>query len=94
MTAGMRVVIVGQGYVGLPLAVRAAQVGHTVIGYDVDAERVKRLAAGESYVDDVTSAELQSVLDSGSYRPSPPTRTSRSSRLPMSATPSFPAKWS
>jgi UDP-N-acetyl-D-glucosamine dehydrogenase len=56
--------------VGLPLAVRAAQVGHTVIGYDVDAERVKRLAAGESYVDDVTSAELQSVLDSGSYRPS------------------------
>jgi UDP-N-acetyl-D-glucosamine dehydrogenase len=70
MTAGMRVVIVGQGYVGLPLAVRAAQVGHTVIGYDVDAERVKRLAAGESYVDDVTSAELQSVLDSGSYRPS------------------------
>jgi UDP-N-acetyl-D-glucosamine dehydrogenase len=70
MTAGMRVVIVGQGYVGLPLAVRAAQVGHTVIGYDVDAERVKRLTAGESYVDDVTSAELQSVLDSGSYRPS------------------------
>jgi UDP-N-acetyl-D-glucosamine dehydrogenase len=52
------------------LAVRAAQVGHTVIGYDVDAERVKRLAAGESYVDDVTSAELQRVLDAGSYRPS------------------------
>ena len=70
MTTGVRVVIVGQGYVGLPLAVRAAQVGHTVIGYDVDAERVKRLAAGESYVDDVTSAELQRVLDAGSYRPS------------------------
>jgi UDP-N-acetyl-D-glucosamine dehydrogenase len=70
MSTGVRVVIVGQGYVGLPLAVRAAQVGHTVIGYDVDAERVKRLAAGESYVDDITSAELQSVLDAGSYRPS------------------------
>jgi UDP-N-acetyl-D-glucosamine dehydrogenase len=70
VSAGMRVVIVGQGYVGLPLAVRAAQVGHTVIGYDVDPERVKRLAAGESYVDDVTSAELQAVLDGGSYRPS------------------------
>jgi UDP-N-acetyl-D-glucosamine dehydrogenase len=75
MSTGMRVVIVGQGYVGLPLAVRAAQVGHTVIGYDVDAERVKRLAAGESYVDDVTSAELQAVLDAGSYRPSVDPRT-------------------
>jgi UDP-N-acetyl-D-glucosamine dehydrogenase len=70
MSTGLRVVIVGQGYVGLPLAVRAAQVGHTVIGYDVDTERVKRLAAGESYVDDITSAELQSVLDAGSFRPS------------------------
>jgi UDP-N-acetyl-D-glucosamine dehydrogenase len=70
MSTGVRVVIVGQGYVGLPLAVRAAQVGHTVIGYDVDTERVKRLAAGESYVDDITSAELQSVLDAGSFRPS------------------------
>jgi UDP-N-acetyl-D-glucosamine dehydrogenase len=71
----MRVVVAGQGYVGLPLAVRAAQVGHTVIGYDVDPERVKRLAAGESYVDDVTSADLQAVLDAGSYRPSADPRT-------------------
>jgi UDP-N-acetyl-D-glucosamine dehydrogenase len=70
MSAGMRVVVAGQGYVGLPLAVRAAQVGHLVVGYDVDPERVKRLASGESYVDDVTSAELQAVLDTGAYRPS------------------------
>jgi UDP-N-acetyl-D-glucosamine dehydrogenase len=66
----MRVVIVGQGYVGLPLAVRAAQVGHTVVGFDVDDERIKRLAAGESYVDDVSSAELQEILDSGAFQPS------------------------
>jgi len=66
----MRVVIAGQGYVGLPLAVRAAQVGHSVVGYDVDEERIKRLAAGESYVDDVSSAELQAILDSGAFHPS------------------------
>jgi UDP-N-acetyl-D-glucosamine dehydrogenase len=66
----MRVVIAGQGYVGLPLAVRAAQVGHSVVGYDVDAERIKRLAAGESYVDDVSSAELQEILDAGTFQPS------------------------
>src|SRR5256885_7155439 len=66
----MRVVIAGQGYVGLPLAVRAAQVGHDVVGYDVDKERIKRLAAGESYIEDVPSTELRSILDSGLYRPS------------------------
>ncbi len=66
----MRVVIAGQGYVGLPLAVRAARAGHDVVGFDVDEERVKRLLAGESYVDDVTSAELQEILADGSYHPS------------------------
>ncbi|WP_439676450.1 nucleotide sugar dehydrogenase [Embleya sp. MST-111070] len=64
----MRVVIAGQGYVGLPLAVRAAQVGHEVVGYDVDRERVKRLAAGESYVEDIAAAEVRAILDAGRYR--------------------------
>ena len=64
------VVVVGLGYVGLPLAMRAAQVGHRVIGYDVNEDRVKLLAAGESYVEDVPSAELQQVLDSGRFQPS------------------------
>jgi UDP-N-acetyl-D-glucosamine dehydrogenase len=66
----MRVVVVGQGYVGLPLAVRAAEVGHEVIGYDVDAGRIKRLAAGESYVEDVAAERLRAVLASGAYRAS------------------------
>jgi UDP-N-acetyl-D-glucosamine dehydrogenase len=65
-----RVVVLGQGYVGLPLAVRAAEVGHEVVGYDVDKERVKRLAAGESYIEDVPSGRLGAILDSGAYRPS------------------------
>lgn len=66
----MRVVVVGQGYVGLPLAVRAAEVGHEVIGYDVATQRVKSLAAGESYVEDVSSERLRAVMASGAYRPS------------------------
>lgn len=65
----MRVVIAGQGYVGLPLAVRAAEAGHHVVGYDVDERRVKRLAVGESYVEDIPDARLRAVLDSGAYRP-------------------------
>ncbi|MFF1630756.1 MULTISPECIES: nucleotide sugar dehydrogenase [unclassified Streptomyces] len=63
----MQIVVAGQGYVGLPLAVRAAEVGHRVVGYDVDAHRVQQLAAGESYVEDVASSRLRAVLDSGVY---------------------------
>ncbi|NUP30429.1 MAG: nucleotide sugar dehydrogenase [Streptomycetaceae bacterium] len=64
----MRVVIAGQGYVGLPLAVRAAQVGHDVVGYDVDAGRVKQLSAGESYVEDIPSADVRAIIDAGRYK--------------------------
>ncbi|MFE3578094.1 nucleotide sugar dehydrogenase [Streptomyces vinaceus] len=64
----MKVVVAGQGYVGLPLAVRAAERGHSVVGYDVDQHRTKQLAAGESFVQDVTSVQLRAVLDSGAYR--------------------------
>ncbi|MFG2868398.1 nucleotide sugar dehydrogenase [Streptomyces sp. NPDC048338] len=66
----MRVVVVGQGYVGLPLAIRAAEVGHQVIGYDVDAERVKSLTAGESYVEDVSSERIRAAMEAGTYRAS------------------------
>ncbi|MEV5509510.1 nucleotide sugar dehydrogenase [Streptomyces orinoci] len=65
----MQVVVAGQGYVGLPLAVRAAEVGHRVIGYDVDPQRVQQLAAGQSYVEDVASSRLRAVLDTGAHSP-------------------------
>ncbi len=65
----MRIVIAGQGYVGLPLAVRAAECGHDVVGYDVDAVRVARLIAGESYVEDIRPEQLREILASGRYRP-------------------------
>jgi UDP-N-acetyl-D-glucosamine dehydrogenase len=61
------VVVVGQGYVGLPLAMRAAEVGHRVVGFDIDAARTERLAAGDSYIDDVPSAQLKAALADGHY---------------------------
>jgi UDP-N-acetyl-D-glucosamine dehydrogenase len=63
----VRVLVVGQGYVGLPLAMRAVAVGHTVVGYDTNESRVKRLCAGESYVEDVSAAMLAEALESGRY---------------------------
>ena len=60
-----RLVVVGQGYVGLPLAMRAVEVGHTVVGFDTDPDKVKRLVAGQSYVDDVPSDVLKRALAGG-----------------------------
>ncbi|MFE7772951.1 nucleotide sugar dehydrogenase [Streptomyces sp. NPDC057445] len=62
-----KVVVVGQGYVGLPLAVRVAEAGHNVVGLDVDEMRVKRLTSGDSFSEDVTSDRLLGVLNSGRY---------------------------
>ena len=66
----MRLAVMGQGYVGLPLAMRAVEVGHDVVGFDPDTGRVKRLAAGESYVEDIPTEELAAALASGRYLPS------------------------
>ncbi|MCB0978872.1 MAG: nucleotide sugar dehydrogenase [Acidimicrobiales bacterium] len=64
-----KVVVVGQGYVGLPVAVRAAEVGFDVVGLDLDEGRIKRLAAGESFVEDISDERLAGVL-AGGYTPS------------------------
>jgi UDP-N-acetyl-D-glucosamine dehydrogenase len=64
-----KLVVVGQGYVGLPLALRGVEVGFHVVGFDIDAERIKRLTAGNSYVEDVSDERLLAALDSGRYDP-------------------------
>ncbi|MHB1549277.1 MAG: nucleotide sugar dehydrogenase [Acidimicrobiales bacterium] len=62
-----KVVVVGQGYVGLPLAVRAAEVGYSVVGFESDPFRVKQLRVGESYIEDVSSEELAAAARTGRY---------------------------
>jgi UDP-N-acetyl-D-glucosamine dehydrogenase len=59
-----RVVVVGQGYVGLTLAAAAAEAGFAVTGYDVDAARVERLAAGELAVAGVDEGSFRSAVAS------------------------------
>ena len=62
---GGRVVVVGQGYVGLPLAVRAVEAGHTVVGFELDKNRVDRLRRGRSFIDDIGDDDLAAVLATG-----------------------------
>ena len=65
-----RLTVVGQGYVGLPLAMRAVEAGYDVVGFDLDKRKVSALAAADSYVDDVSDAVLSAALATGRYRPS------------------------
>jgi UDP-N-acetyl-D-glucosamine dehydrogenase len=64
-----RVVIVGQGYVGLPLAMRAIDVGHVVVGFDTSEDRVKRLESAESYVQDISNDQVHAALATGRFVP-------------------------
>jgi UDP-N-acetyl-D-glucosamine dehydrogenase len=57
--------VIGMGYVGLPLAVRAAGVGFPVLGFDVSRERVNALNSGESYIGDISSGVLLELRQTG-----------------------------
>ena len=60
-----RIAVLGQGYVGLPVAMRAAELGFPVVGYDVDGDRIAALAAGSSYVEDVPAAAVADAVERG-----------------------------
>ena len=62
--------IIGQGYVGLPLAMAAVESGWQVVGLDNSTARVEELNSGHSPVEDISSETLSNALKSGSYRAS------------------------
>jgi len=60
--------IIGQGYVGLPLAMAAASAGWTVIGVDSHVSKVQQINAGLSPVEDVSNEQLQEAIAKGTYK--------------------------
>ena len=60
-----RVVVIGIGYVGLPLVLEFARAGFRVTGYDKDQEKVRLLEAGESYIGDVAGGDLAPFVRKG-----------------------------
>ena len=64
-----RISVIGQGYVGLPLAVEFARAGFAVSGLDNDPERVAALSAGRSHSPDVPDDDLTAVLRAQRYEP-------------------------
>ncbi len=54
--------IFGLGYIGLPLAIRFAEVGFKVLGFDIDKGKVKKLMNGESYIDYIKPLKIKKLL--------------------------------
>src|SRR5437773_193960 len=59
--------VIGQGYVGLPLALEFARAGFTVTGLDTDLDRVGALSAGQSHSPDVENTDVIAMLREGRY---------------------------
>jgi UDP-N-acetyl-D-glucosamine dehydrogenase len=66
----MKVTIVGQGYVGLPLALQVAMVGHSVVGFDIDQSKIEHLKQGITQIPDVDLKIISLLLSENRYIPS------------------------
>ncbi len=60
--------VIGMGYVGLPLATVFAEAGVQVVGFDVSAPRMAQLNRGESYIEDIPSAQVARLVEAGLLR--------------------------
>lgn len=59
--------VIGQGYVGLPLAMALCGAGYKTFGIDVNAERVAQLNAGRSYILDVPDHQISNMMSKGLF---------------------------
>ena len=66
----MRVAIIGQGYVGLTIAIGAAGAGHKVVGCDVNNSLVAALNSGKSHIEGISDQQLTAFVSSGNYQAS------------------------
>jgi UDP-N-acetyl-D-glucosamine dehydrogenase len=60
-----RIGVIGLGYVGLPLAVELGNAGFSVVGFDVDAMKVRTINEGRSYIGDVDSSSVAALREQG-----------------------------
>jgi UDP-N-acetyl-D-glucosamine dehydrogenase len=59
----IKVGIIGCGYVGLPLALRFADVGHRVTGFDLDKSKIDKLNAGQSYIQHIPADKIRQHVE-------------------------------
>jgi UDP-N-acetyl-D-glucosamine dehydrogenase len=66
-TKDVKVGIIGCGYVGLPLALRFAETGRHVIGFDTDPAKINMLNAGKSYIKHIPADKIAQFVKSGHF---------------------------
>jgi UDP-N-acetyl-D-glucosamine dehydrogenase len=66
----MKLSIIGQGYVGLPLAISSAQAGYEVVGVDLNLEKVALLNNYKSPIEDISDSEIKNASLAGNYKAS------------------------
>lgn len=59
--------VIGLGYVGLPLSLALVKAGYRVLGFDIDAEKVRRLGRGESYIRHIESDEIAAAVQARTF---------------------------
>ena len=65
----MKITVIGQGYVGLPIALHAAKSGFEVVGFDLNLKLISDLKSGKSHIEDISDNELSIIIKSGRYIP-------------------------
>jgi UDP-N-acetyl-D-glucosamine dehydrogenase len=83
----MRVAIIGQGYVGLTIAVGAAEGGHEVTGFDINLELVNQLNSGISHIEGISDSQLKGFVSSGAYKASTQTSALNGTEVVVIAVP-------
>ena len=65
----MKITVIGQGYVGLPLAIASSEAGFTVFGLDNNEEKIAVLKSGKSIIEDLSDEVIKKSLNSNLYIP-------------------------
>ncbi len=64
----IKIAVVGLGYVGLPLAIEFAKKGFSVLGVDLDKDRIEGIRRKESYITDISTPQLRKAVLSGNFK--------------------------
>jgi UDP-N-acetyl-D-glucosamine dehydrogenase len=83
----MKVTVVGQGYVGLPLAITASGFGYTIYGLDNNDKKIALLKSGKSIIEDLIDEVIQKSVDSKHYLPTIDQRVISDSELVLICVP-------
>ncbi len=62
-----KISVIGQGYVGLPLSIHAAESGYLVSGIDLDELKIQEIKTGNTTIEDISSQRLLTQINSGQY---------------------------